>query len=209
MEYKDKQIQIIETAEKLFAQKGFAGTSVRDIAEEAGVNLAMISYYFGSKEKLMQALFEHRSVNIRMRVETLLKDESLSPLEKVELLVDDYMDRSFQREPFYKIMICEQLMEKNHFIIEMLGDVKKKNAEIVAELITDGQRKGVFKKDVDVILLLNTMIGTITQMLISRPYYREYHNLQNVPDEKFQNEFKEKLSKHIKSLFKAMLVYEG
>ena len=57
MEYNDKQIAIINTAEKLFALNGFDGTSVRDIAHEAGVNLAMISYYFGSKEKLMEAVF--------------------------------------------------------------------------------------------------------------------------------------------------------
>ena len=60
MKSNDKQIQIIETAEKLFADKGFSGTSVRDIADEADVNLAMISYYFGSKEKLLEALFTHR-----------------------------------------------------------------------------------------------------------------------------------------------------
>ncbi|HNP53387.1 MAG TPA: TetR family transcriptional regulator [Ferruginibacter sp.] len=48
----DKRQHIIENAEILFADKGFEGTSVRDIAKQAGVNLAMISYYFGSKEKL-------------------------------------------------------------------------------------------------------------------------------------------------------------
>ena len=209
MEYKDKQIQIIETAERLFAQKGFAGTSVRDIAEEAGVNLAMISYYFGSKEKLMEALFEHRSVNIRMQVDKLLKDQSLSPFDRINILVDDFIERSFQREPFYKIMTCELLMEKNQFILDLLTDVKVRNAQIVSELIKDGQDKGVFKKDADVIFLLNTMSGTITHMLISRRYYKEYNNLQNMPDEQFQQEFKQSVSTYIKSLFKAMLVYEA
>ena len=61
MEYSEKQIQIMEAAEKLFAAKGFNGTSVRDISEAAGVNLAMVSYYFGSKEKLFEAMFAHRS----------------------------------------------------------------------------------------------------------------------------------------------------
>jgi AcrR family transcriptional regulator len=55
MEFTDKQIQIIDIAERLFAERGFDGTSVRDIADEAGINVAMISYYFGSKEKLMEA----------------------------------------------------------------------------------------------------------------------------------------------------------
>ena len=43
MEFNEKQVLIMESAEKLFAEKGFAGTSVRDISEEANVNLAMIS----------------------------------------------------------------------------------------------------------------------------------------------------------------------
>ncbi|WP_431212540.1 TetR family transcriptional regulator [Puia sp. P3] len=54
----DKREHILTSAEKLFAEKGFDGTSVRDIAQLAGVNLAMISYYFGSKEKLLEALIE-------------------------------------------------------------------------------------------------------------------------------------------------------
>ncbi len=51
----------MNAAEKLFAVNGFDGTSVRDIAQEAGVNVAMISYYFGSKEKLMEAVFEQKT----------------------------------------------------------------------------------------------------------------------------------------------------
>ena len=54
----DKKEQILEAAEELFAQKGFDGTSVRELGKKAGINIAMISYYFGSKEKLMEALFD-------------------------------------------------------------------------------------------------------------------------------------------------------
>src|SRR4051812_9252444 len=73
----DKKTQIIYTAEQLFSKKGFNGTSVREIAKEAGINIAMISYYFGSKEKLMEAVFERRSNNVRFQVEALLQDEKL------------------------------------------------------------------------------------------------------------------------------------
>ena len=47
-----KKETIIESAIKLFSTKGFEGTSVREIASDAGVNVAMINYYFESKEKL-------------------------------------------------------------------------------------------------------------------------------------------------------------
>jgi AcrR family transcriptional regulator len=75
LKYSEKQIQIMEAAEELFAEKGFAGTSVRDIAEEAGVNLAMISYYFGSKERLMESLFKYRGESIKLQLETILENK--------------------------------------------------------------------------------------------------------------------------------------
>ena len=57
----DKREHILAVAEKLFGDHGFDGTSVRDIAQHANVNLAMISYYFGSKEKMLEALLELRA----------------------------------------------------------------------------------------------------------------------------------------------------
>jgi len=60
MEAKDTKELILDAAESLFAAEGYHGTSVRAITKEAGVNLASISYHFGSKELLLEALFEHR-----------------------------------------------------------------------------------------------------------------------------------------------------
>ncbi|MDB5230540.1 MAG: TetR/AcrR family transcriptional regulator [Chitinophagaceae bacterium] len=210
MSYSEKQLQIIETAEKLFAIKGFDGTSVRDIADEAGVNLAMINYYFGSKEKLMQALFEQRTGHVKMQVDNLMSDDSLAPMQKVEKLIDNFVDRVIEREKFYKIMTCEQMMHKNDSpITELMIQMKKRNAEAVSQLLKDGQKKGVFKKNVDVLFLMMTMVGTLTQMIISKPFYKEYNNLQSLPEEKFNQQFRKKISDHIKLLFKAILIHEA
>ena len=58
--FTDKQIKILDVAEELIAKKGFDGTSVRDICTKANINVAMISYYFGSKEKMMSYLYQYR-----------------------------------------------------------------------------------------------------------------------------------------------------
>lgn len=207
--YNEKQLQILKTAEHLFATKGFDGTSVRDIADEAGVNIAMISYYFRSKEKLMETLFEQRMGNVEMRVESLMKDESLSPLDKVSILIDDHIERVMQRQKFYKILYCEQVLNKNPIIINVMNDFKKRHVAIISELIKDGQRKGLFKKKIDVVFMLNTMVGTVAQMIMSFDYYRDINNLQNMPDAEFENMIKRKLGIHIKTLFKAILTYEA
>ena len=51
--------RILETATTLFAQKGFDGTSVREICQKAGVNLCMISYYWGGKRELYEGIIEN------------------------------------------------------------------------------------------------------------------------------------------------------
>ena len=209
MEFNEKQLQIIETAERLFADRGFDGTSVRDIADEAGINVAMISYYFGSKEKLMEALFELRVGTIKIRVESLIRDESLTPIEKVNMLIDEHIDRVLQKQCFYKIMVGVQVTNKNPALLKAASQVKIRNAEVVSELIRDGQKKGVFKKKIDVILMLNTMVGTVFQTMMSQHYYREFNKQQDVPDAEFEVALKRRLSIHIKTLFKAILTNEA
>ncbi len=209
MEYSDKQKQIILSAERLFSEKGYEGTSVRDIADEAGVNLAMISYYFGSKEKLMEALFEQRTTNIKLKVESLLQDDQRTPLQKVEALADNYINRIIDKHGFFKIMLCEQLANKNTVIINLINDLKKRNTEEFGKLIKDGQQKGAFKKGIDVLLLMNMLIGSVTQTMITLNYYREYHRLTDISDNQFYDIVRQKLSVHIKFLFKALLSYEA
>ena len=209
MDFNEKQIQIIETAEILFAERGFDGTSVRDIADEAGVNVAMISYYFGSKEKLMEALFELRVGSVKSRVETLIKDNNLSPLEKVNMLIDEHIDRIMQKQCFHKIMVGVQVTNKNPAILKAANNVKIRNAEVVTELIKDGQKKGVFKKKIDVVLMMNTMVGTVSQTMMSQQYYREFNKQQDMTDEEFEVILKRRLSIHIKTLFKAILTNEA
>ncbi|MFY8008647.1 MAG: TetR family transcriptional regulator, partial [Flavobacterium sp.] len=80
-DFNEKQIEILQVAEQLFAEEGFDGTSVRDIAKKANINIAMISYYFGSKEKLLEALVIYRIKAMSMHLENLYQ-ENISPLDK-------------------------------------------------------------------------------------------------------------------------------
>jgi AcrR family transcriptional regulator len=59
------QWRLLVAAEELFAEHGFAGTSVRDITTEAGANVAAVNYHFGSKQQLYQKLFELRLAEMR------------------------------------------------------------------------------------------------------------------------------------------------
>jgi len=198
----------MEAAEKLFADKGFEGTSVRDIADNAGVNLAMISYYFGSKEKLMEAMFNHRASSSLLQLEEMVQDKTLAPLQKVEKLIDRYIDKLLSQQCFHRIMVREQMVNNNGFIAEQIQNIKRRNQALIKELIAQGQRNGDFKRNVDVPLLMITLVGTISQMVTTQHIYRELNNLQSLTEEEFQKHIRKKLSHHLKGIFKATLMYE-
>ena len=198
----------MDTAEALFSRKGYDGTSVRDIAEAAGINTAMISYYFGSKEKLMEEIFERKSMNIREKVDSLLKDEALDPFQKIYTLVDTYIDAIIQRKVFHRILLCEQIINQNPTIIQLMEKMKTRNSDSVNELIRYGQKKGAFKKNIDTPMLTGTLVGTVSQILISTDFYKHYHHLEAMSEEEFDRFIKKKLSVHIKNIYKAILTHE-
>ena len=209
MEYNEKKAVIIDTAERLFSIAGFDGTSVRDIAKDAGVNIDMISYYFGSKEKLMEAVFEHKTNKMRLKVETLIQREEIPPLQKIYTLIDDYVDKFIEQRNLHVIMMREQLIGKKSPISDMIIELKKRNLESVKLLIVDGQKKGVFKKNIDITMMMGTLIGTVSQMVMSQPFYRQVHEMESLDETEFKAHIRKKLTIHLKKLFKALLTYEA
>ena len=179
MKFNEKQIQIIETAEKLFADKGFTGTSVRDIADEADINLAMISYYFGSKEKLLEALFNYRMEGTTLKLESMLENKELMPLEKVNMMIDFFVEKFHSQTCFHKIMMREQVASTRAATSELIQQLKKQNQQLVKQIIQEGQKSGDFVKIVDVPILMATLVGTVSNLVTTQHYYREINNLQH------------------------------
>ncbi|MEX2261314.1 MAG: TetR family transcriptional regulator [Bryobacteraceae bacterium] len=85
----DTRARILTAAERLFAERGFAGASLRAVIGEAKVNLAAIHYYFGSKEKLLEAVFARRLEPLNRARLQMLEDtrkeagDAPVPLEKI------------------------------------------------------------------------------------------------------------------------------
>jgi AcrR family transcriptional regulator len=209
MKYNDKQVQIMEAAEELFSEKGFDGTSVRDISEKAGVNLAMISYYFGSKEKLLEALFDFRGEDTVMKLESMISDKNKTPLQKVYSLIEYYVDKFMNQQCFHKVMSREQVTNQRGVTSTLILQLKKRNQALVEQLILSGQRSGDFKKNIDIPLMMATLVGTVSHLVTTQHYYREINNLQSLSDEDVDKHIRKKLNNHLKFLFKALLTHEA
>lgn len=84
--------KIKEAARKVFTRKGYAATRTRDIAEEAGINLALLNYYFRSKEKLFGQVMMEKIQQFFGLLFPIMNDASTRLEVKIELIVSSYID---------------------------------------------------------------------------------------------------------------------
>ena len=160
----DKREIIISTAMKLFAQKGFEGTSVREIASGADVNPAMISYYFGSKEKLFEKLVEHKAGFLKGVFAELVNNTSLSQIEKLYVVIDSYVDRMFQNPQFHHLLHRELSLDRRPQMKNAITEILLRNFISVKAILQQGIDSGEFNT-VDTELTIATIIGTINNLL--------------------------------------------
>jgi AcrR family transcriptional regulator len=205
-DFTDKQIHILEIAESLFAEKGFDGTSIRDISKIAKINIAMISYYFGSKERLLQSLIVYRTSDIKNQLENLLLEE-IEPIEKVNKLIEIYINRINNNKGIYRILHFELTTKKREQNIQAFTEFRKGNLKYLETIIEEGQRKGVFRKDIMIPLITPTILGTFFHFHMNKTYFE---NLLNLTTENLYNNYiKTSLTKHIQQTIKALLIYEN
>lgn len=102
--------KIKEAASRLFTEKGFGRTTTRDIATEAGVNLALVNYYFRSKDELFKTIMLETVQGFIGQLRVLLNDEKTFE-EKVELVVGNYIELLKQRPDLPIFMLSEM---RNH-----------------------------------------------------------------------------------------------
>jgi AcrR family transcriptional regulator len=207
MEYNQKQISILEAAEKLFASQGFHGTSVRDIAHEADVNIAMISYYFGSKEKLIEAIFLKRIYAWKLMLEHFLKDNSLSFIDRFDRLVETYVQRVIGNPCFHLMMMRAQI-QTDIKVNELIHENKKEVYGVINGFIKEGQASGVFN-DVDGIMMVSTLIGTTNHIMSTKHHFQRLSNLEHLSEEQLQEYLIIHISTYLKKLFKAILIHEA
>jgi len=205
-ELNDKQRQIMEKALEVFAEKGFDSASVRDIAQRADVNVAMISYYFGSKEKLLEAIFMNHTGLMTRKIEAIIQSKTHEPMEKVDLLIDAYISVIIENRVFHRLMMREQVLVKDGPLYTYIRDMKRRNKSLIEVAVKAGQKAGLFQKHIDVSMLSITLIGSVNHFFSNYKFLCEEIKIKSNDDE-FDVRAIEKLRNHIKTMFKAFLTY--
>jgi AcrR family transcriptional regulator len=200
-----KKEQIMNKALELFGSKGYDSTSIRELSEGAGINVAMINYYFGSKEKLFEEMVTHKAVYMKGKLEELLNDKHLAPLEKVNKVVEEYVNRIFSKPVFHRIVYREMLLNVRPEMHRMISSIFATNGFIFKSIIEEGIKKKVFRK-VDPELTLASITGTINQVVLSGPLCSMLMNKEPDYDPYSDESFKNRLIKHLQKMMQAHLL---
>jgi AcrR family transcriptional regulator len=165
MEKTDKRTRILNAAEKLFASQGFEGTSTRQIATEAGANMSMINYYFGSKEGVFMEIMSNRIKGFSLAL-TSIEAEDLNQLEKLMMVIDQYTRRILDNIAFHKMMHRELSLSQRPEMYDKLKQAMSGNLMIIERIINEGIAQGEFRS-VDVRMVIASIMGTITNVVTS------------------------------------------
>lgn len=187
--------KIKDAARKVFTKKGFAATRTRDIAEEADINLALLNYYFRSKEKLFDIVMLENMQRFMMVLHGVFNTESTSLNEKVAAIATNYINL-LREQPDLPLFILSEIRANPEKLAVNMG-VKK----MLLESHFYKQIKERTKNKINPLHFIMNIVGLTVFPFVAGPLLQNIGNLKQVDFDKLMEERK----KLIPSWIAAML----
>lgn len=118
---KDTESKILEAAKRVFVQKGLDGARMQEIADEAGINKALLHYYFRSKEKLFMTIFKVELNSFFPRLIPVLLSPDMTHEQKIRHFVEEYIDL-FLKNPFLPAFVLREVNRNPQIIAQFIGE---------------------------------------------------------------------------------------
>jgi AcrR family transcriptional regulator len=154
--------KIKEAARKVFMRKGYAATRTRDIAEEAGINLALLNYYFRSKERLFEEIMQEKVQKLLGSLTPIMNDDSTSLNEKIDSIVSSYLD-VLAANPDLPVFVLNELRRNN---LSMLQNAHLDKLVAQSSFIKQLREK---RSDVNPVHFLISILSMIIFPFVARP----------------------------------------
>ena len=135
----DTENRILQAAKKVFIKNGMSGSRMQHIANEAGINKALLHYYFRSKEKLFNAVFKYAFFKFVPKVEKVLNSEK-SLFEKIEIIADQYIT-ALMKNQFIPMFVLHEINRNPKRLYELMQQVGL-NPAVLAKQIQQEIKKG-------------------------------------------------------------------
>ncbi|MGX5820636.1 TetR family transcriptional regulator [Chitinophaga lutea] len=170
--------QIIEAARKIFMHKGLAGARMQDIADEAGINKAMLHYYYRSKEKLFDIVFDEAVDKLLARVNTMLA-EDLPIARKIEGVVSFYIT-NISDNPYLPMFVLNEVQQNPDRIIQRFTHTHLfPNIQLFMKEMAAAMERGEFRK-VNPLQLLISILAMCVFPFVAKPLVQHLFKVNDV-----------------------------
>ena len=159
--------KILAAARKVFIAKGMAGARMQDIADEAGINKALLHYYFRSKEKLFEMIFMSAAQKLFPKV-NLIFESDMPLFEKIEKFCEQYIEVMMENPYLPAFVINEINQDPETFLKKVWKKGDQPRPQKLLEQIEREVKKGTIKKISPLHLLIN-LVSMIIFPFIAKP----------------------------------------
>ena len=171
-EKEERRKYILEKAQSLFAQKGYLGASMAEIAEASEFAVGSLYSFFRSKEEILLTIFEEHIERVIAEVQQARDDKRLSPREKIESCLESLVRIYVENQDFFRIYVAEARGVEWGVRTEVGEYIYRGNLryqKILADLFREAMRDGVVDPGLDpefLALLLRSFVhNTVTHFL--------------------------------------------
>jgi TetR/AcrR family transcriptional regulator len=194
---KDKTTEekIMEAARKVFVRKGMYGARMQDIADEAGINKALVHYYYKNKQKLFEEIFMEAAGKLFPRVNAIFVSEE--PLfTKIEKFCEEYISVVLAN-PYLPLFVLNEMNQDPVYFFNKLWNGKQKpNPQKFLEQIQEEVNKGTIKNFSPLQLLMNLLSLTIFPF-IGKPIFQMTLGIDELQFRMFMEQRKKEIPKFI------------
>jgi len=190
--------KIKAAAKKLFTQKGFAATRTRDIAEEAGINLALLNYYFRSKQKLYDIIMIENFRQFIQGLSSNVFDDKTSIEEKIEKVVIAYID-FLTLNPNLPLFIINEIKGNPSKIAAQINEEVSPMRSYFLKQLQEAGKAGKIAA-IDPFHFIANLIGMTVFPFISKPLLQRVTNANDEQFHAFMQERKKLVPIWIKAI---------
>lgn len=183
----EEKIRVV--AKRLFTEKGYAGTTIREVVDEAGVNVALLNYYFRSKEKLFTTIFAENFEEYSQELEAIFYYENISLEDRIRRFVNE-MTEHLKKNPDLPLFLLIEFKQNNVSLQEKFKANKHKFLEsgFVKQLQEEAAKGRIRPIDpFQFEFLLNSMVAA---PFLALPALKEVNKLEGEPLDRFLDERK-------------------
>lgn len=167
----DAREKLLAAGVRLFAEKGFAAVSIRELSHAAQTNSALISYYFGSKEGLYSAVLEMQFAAVEETIDRV-QESGLSPVERIEAYAKAVCKTHMENPYIIRFLYSEFANPTPAF--EVIQKEVRKIFSFLCQTIRDGIDLGQFRSDLNPEHAVLVIAGIMNFYFISRPLRQNF-----------------------------------